>query len=58
MNDPNVIFGYTLPYGKPQKLEKCHSINFDEFSKQFLIEPFLLKEYNLFIQNTECSLEQ
>ena len=32
MKDQNIMFGYT-PYGKPQKIEKCQSINFDEFSK-------------------------
>ena len=59
MNDQNIMFGYTSPppYGKTRKLEKYRSINFDE-CPIFLIETFLIKEYNLFSQNTESSHEQ
>ena len=43
---------------KDQKVEICQNFNFDECSKQFFINPTILKEYNLFSQNTESSLEQ
>ena len=43
MNDQNIMFGYTPPM---EKIEKCQSIHFDECSKYFFIDPFLLKEYN------------
>ena len=57
MNDQNIIFGYP-PLLKTRKIEKCQSINFDECLNHFFIELGLLKEYHLFSQNTESSLEQ
>ena len=42
---------------KLQKIERCQTINFDECPKR-IIDPFLLKEYTLFSQNTESSLEE
>ena len=57
MNDQIVLA--RPPYEKYQKIEKCQTINFDECPQYcFLIDPFLLKEYSLFSQNTESSLEQ
>ena len=50
MNDQNIMFGYTPT---KEKLENriYISIHFDEYLKiLFLINPVLLKEYNLFIQ--------
>ena len=57
MNDQNILFGYT-PLWKMSKNQKYQSNNFDKCPKYFIIDPFLLKEYNLFIQNTESYLEQ
>ena len=57
MNDQNIVFCYT-PYVKTRKIVKYKSIHFDECSKYFLMIPVLLKEYNLFSQNTESSLDQ
>ena len=58
MNDQNNIFGYNRPYLKTRNIEKFQLINFDECLEQFIMHPFLLREYNLFGQNTESSLEQ
>ena len=55
MNDQ--LFLVRFPYEKDHKVEKCQTFNFDECSI-FLMHPFLIKEYNLFSQNTESSLEQ
>ena len=59
MNDQNIIFDYPPPppYKKTRNIEKGKNNNFDECSI-FFIGPFLLREYNLFSQNTEISLEQ
>ena len=51
-------FCLSPPYGNIRKIEKCQSINFDDCSKYILVNPFPIKEYNLFTQNTERSLEQ
>ena len=45
------------PLQKRSKIEKYQAINFDKCS-YFFIDPFLLKEYILFSQSTESSLEQ
>ena len=57
MNDQNIMFGYTPPM---EKLEKSKNVNkLILMNVQFfLIDPFLLKEYNLLSQNIESSLEQ
>ena len=55
MNDQNNMFGYTPPI-KNLKIEKLQSIYFYEYF--FIICHFLFREYNLFSQNTESSLEQ
>ena len=44
-----------------ENLEKSKNVNrliLMDVQKNFLIDHFLLKEYNLFNQNTESSLEQ
>ena len=56
INDQNIMFGYP-PLWKNSKIEKSQSINIDE-CLEFFIEPFLLREYNSFSQNSESSLEQ
>ena len=53
MNYPNIMFGYMPPPPPMEKLEKSEKVK-----QLILIDPFLLKEYNLFSQNTESSLEQ
>ena len=57
MNDQDIMFGYPPPMEKSKKSKKCQSINFDE-CLIFLIDPFLLRGYNLFSQNTDSSIEQ
>ena len=44
------------PYEEGRKIEKCQIINFDGCSIFLLIDPVLLKEYNLFSQNIESPL--
>ena len=56
MNDPNIMFGYT-PLWKDRKIENVKKFILMNVQNIF-IDPFLLKEYNLFSQNTESSLEQ
>ena len=57
MNDQNIMFGYT-PLWKNSKNRKFQSINSDECPNFFLDILSLLKEYNIFSQNTESSLEK
>ena len=56
MNDKNIMFGYP----PMEKFEKSKNVNqlilMDVYF--FWIDPFLPREYNLFSQNTEISLEQ
>ena len=51
-------YAWLYPLMKKIKIEKCQTFNFDECSKYFLIDPFLLKEYNLFSQDNESSLDK
>ena len=52
-----IYFGLTPPMKNIEKSKK--EKQFILINVQFfLINPFLLKEYNLFCQNTEISLEQ
>ena len=53
-NQNNNLVG--APYEKKKK--KCQTFNFDECSKWFSMDPFILNDYNLFSQNIESSLEQ
>ena len=57
MNNQDIMFGYTSLH-KNSKNRKMLINYFDEYPKIFLIDSFLIKEYNLFSQNTESSLEQ
>ena len=57
MNDQNIMFGYTPPMEKLEKPEIFNPLILMNI-QFFLIYPSLLKEYNLFNQNTESSLEQ
>ena len=47
-----------LPYEKYQKSKNVKHLILMNVKINFLICPFLLKEYNLFRQNTGSSLEQ
>ena len=60
INFQNIMFGYTPPlYGKSRKIEKMSTNQFWWVLRIiYLIDPFILKEYNLCSQNTENSLEQ
>ena len=52
---------YVWLFPPTEKLEKSKNVNqliLMISENNFLIDPFLLKEYNLFSQNTESSLEQ
>ena len=40
-----------------KEIEKCQTFNFDECSKYSFGTPCILKEYNLFSQNIESSIE-
>ena len=57
MNNQNMSFGQTPPIKKIKKSKNTKQLILmnDQF---ILIDPFILKEYNLFSQNTEGSLEQ
>ena len=55
MNDQNIMFGYTPLLKKSKNVNQLILIN---VQNKNLIDPFLLKEYNLFSQNTERFLEQ
>ena len=46
------------PIENPEKSKNVNQLILMNVQKKFLIDPFLLKEYNLFNQNTEISLEQ
>ena len=52
-----LCLGYPLPL-KTLKLETFQTINVYECWEDLLIYPFLHKEYYLFSQNNESSLEQ
>ena len=59
MNDQNIMFGYTPRIKKFEKSKKkINKLILTNVQNIFLIDPFLLREYNLFSQNTENSLEQ
>ena len=56
MSDQNILFGYTPPM---EKIEKSKNVKqFIFMNVPFFIDPFLLKEYHLFSQKIESSLEQ
>ena len=57
MNDQKIIFGYPPLPIKTRNIEKVKLINFVE-CLIFLIDIFLLMEYNLFSQNTQNPFEQ
>ena len=46
------------PYRKTWKIENINQLILTNVQNNVLDAPFLLKEYNLFSQNTESSLEQ
>ena len=48
MNDQIIMFGYTPPMLELEKIEIYQLNNFDFVQFFVLIDPFLLKEYNLF----------
>ena len=57
MNNENITLGYLPPYGKTRKSKNVKQLilmNVDFF----LINRVLLREYYLFRQNAESSLEQ
>ena len=57
MNDQNIYFGYT-PLLKTRKTEKGKSIDFDECLIFFSsIDPFLLREYNLFSHDRKRKMD-
>ena len=59
INNQNIMFVISLPYGKKSKNRKGELIFFDECWKQiFFYEPLIHREYSLFSQNSESSLEQ
>ena len=58
MNDQKIMFGYTPPMEKLEKSKNVKQLILMNVQNSFLIDPFLLEEYNLFSQNTESSLEQ
>ena len=55
MNDQNIMFGDPPLWNFFEKSKNVNELN---LMNVFLIDPFLLREYNLFTQNTESSLEQ
>ena len=57
MNNQNIMFGYIPPMEKLEKSKNFKQLILMNVQKQF-IDPFLLKECNLFSQYTEISLEQ
>ena len=57
VNDQNIMLGY--PPAMENSKDRQMSINyFWLIIEEKLIDPFLLKEYNLFSQNNESSFEQ
>ena len=59
MNNQNIMFGLSPPYGKTRKSGKMlDNIFWWMLRILFLIYTFLHREYYLFIQSTESSLEQ
>ena len=58
MNDQNIMLGYPPPMEKIEKSKNVNKLILMNVYNIFLIDHFLLKEYNLFSQNTESSLEQ
>ena len=57
INDQNIIFGHP-PLKKLEISKKANQLILINVQNNFLIDPFLLREYNVFSQNTESSLEQ
>ena len=57
MNDQNIMFGYPPPMEKLEKSKIVNQLILINVQK-YLIDPFLIKEYNLSSQNTESSLEK
>ena len=55
INDQKLMFGYTPIWKNSKIINKSILMNVQSI---FSIHPFLLKEYNLFSQNTEISLEE
>ena len=58
MNDQNIMFGYTPLMEQIEKSKNVNQLILMNFQNNILLVPVLLKEYNLFGQNNESSLEQ
>ena len=58
MNDQNIMFGYTPLMEQIEKSKNFNQLILMNFQNNILLVPVLLKEYNLFGQNNESSLEQ
>ena len=58
MNDQNIMFGYPPPMEKIENSKNVNQLTLMNVQNIILIDPFLLKEYNLCSPNNESSLEQ
>ena len=58
MNNQNIMFGYNPHMEELKKSKNVNQLVFINVQNVFIVYPFQIKEYNLFIQNTESSLEQ
>ena len=58
MNDQDIMFRYTPPMENIEKSKIVKNLILINVQNISLITTFLSKEYNLFSQNTESSLEE
>ena len=58
MNNQNIMFGLSPTMEKLEKSKNVKQYILMNVENIVLIEPFLHREYYLFSQNTESSLEQ
>ena len=58
MNDKNIMLGYTRPIGKTWKSKNVNKLILMNVQNSIFIDPFPPKDYNLFSQDTENSLEE
>ena len=58
MNDQNIMFGYTPPIENLKKSKNVNQLILMNVQNIVFDIPVLLKEYNLFSQNNESSLEE
>ena len=58
MNNQNIMFVISLPYEKSRKTEIKNKYVLMNDEINFLMNPLIHREYYLFSQNSESSLEQ